>query len=487
MERNSALSAIQSPFRSPPSSPSRPGSKLSVSSPASDRRCSVGLDRFIPPRSPLDPDYSNFLLLDDGAVATSGRAAEPGDASPIQQGVVSSGGEYEAIVPSEYETSLRRQLLQDSRRSNTVLPLTSPSRNAAASALHSPLPLFGSDAPPATQSLRSIPTVPERILDIPELVDDYYLNLVDWSKQNVISIALNKTLYLWNATTGVTTPFMTRREPDNIITSIKWAPESREVLAVGLDSSIIELHDVQRNTLIRTLPGHSGRVSSFSWTGSLLSSGSRDSRILHHDIRAPRAIVARLERHSQEVCGLQWSPNGLHLASGGNDNLLCLWDARQPEPQFVLDRHKAAVKALGWCPHQPSLLASGGGTADRRICFWNTTTGSILNEIDTKSQVCAIQWSVHDRQLVSSHGFTHNQLILWKHHGSGRVSKVIELTGHTSRVLHLAQSPDGTTVVSASPDDTLRFWRIFGSPTKSPSRLKQESSHHGLLSTSQIR
>lgn len=40
--------------------------------------------------------------------------------------------------------------------------------------------------------------------------------------------------------------------------------------------------------------------------------------------------------------------------------------------------------------------------------------------------------------------------------------KVKELTGHTSRVLHMAQSPDGLTVASAAPDETLRFWNVFG-------------------------
>ena len=39
--------------------------------------------------------------------------------------------------------------------------------------------------------------------------------------------------------------------------------------------------------------------------------------------------------------------------------------------------------------------------------------------------------------------------------------KVAEFTGHTSRVLHMAQSPDGTSVVSAAADETLRFWRVF--------------------------
>ena len=30
-------------------------------------------------------------------------------------------------------------------------------------------------------------------------------------------------------------------------------------------------------------------------------------------------------------------------------------------------------------------------------------------------QVCALQWSAHDKELVSSHGYSHNQLILWKY------------------------------------------------------------------------
>ena len=76
----------------------------------------------------------------------------------------------------------------------------------------------------------------------------------------------------------------------------------------------------------------------------------------------------------------------------------------------------------------------------------------------THHQVCALQWSAHDKELVSSHGYSHNQLILWKYPSMVRVA---ELTGHTSRVLHMAQSPDGTTICSAAADETLRFWKVL--------------------------
>ena len=40
------------------------------------------------------------------------------------------------------------------------------------------------------------------------------------------------------------------------------------------------------------------------------------------------------------------------------------------------------------------------------------------------------------------------------------MKKITELTGHTNRVLYTSMSPDHSTLVSGSPDETLRFWKI---------------------------
>jgi cell division cycle 20-like protein 1 (cofactor of APC complex) len=55
--------------------------------------------------------------------------------------------------------------------------------------------------------------------------------------------------------------------------------------------------------------------------------------------------------------------------------------------------HKAAVKAIGWCPSNPSVLASGGGTADRHIRFFSTQTLTQNYSIDTGSQICNLVFS----------------------------------------------------------------------------------------------
>jgi len=227
---------------------------------------------------------------------------------------------------------------------------------------------------------------------------------------------------------------------------------------------------------VRTLEGHTARVGSLSWNQHWLSSGGRDSVIIQHDHRSSNHIVSTYGGHTQEVCGLKWNEDGTTLASGGNENYLCLWDAamsrrnsnergsegrNHESPRLILTQHQAAVKALAWCPFHRGLLASGGGTADRTIKFWNSNSGALLNSVDTGSQVCSLLWSKHQQELCSSHGFSENQLILWRY---PRMTKIQEFKGHTARVLHMDQSPDGSCVVSAAADETLRFWDVFGSP-----------------------
>jgi cell division cycle protein 20 (cofactor of APC complex) len=313
---------------------------------------------------------------------------------------------------------------------------------------------------------RSIPSAPSRILDAPDLLDDYYVNLLSWSDTNILAVALAQTVYLWNASSGDIQELCTFEGTgaDTHVSSVSWVQEGGAHLAIGTSSGATQLWDVQAMKSVRSMGGHTDRVGALSWNRHILSSGGRDSIVVNHDVRIARHATATLTSHTQEVCGLSWSPDGTTLASGGNDNMLCLWDAATSStsrPRFSLTDHQAAVKALAWSPHERNLLATGGGTADRSIKFWNTQTGSLLNSIDTGSQVCALQWNPHEKEILSSHGFARNQLSLWKY---PTMAKIKDLEGHSSRVLHMATSPDGCSVVSAAADETLRFWDVFAPP-----------------------
>jgi len=184
------------------------------------------------------------------------------------------------------------------------------------------------------------------------------------------------------------------------------------------------------------------------------------------------SIVREFKHHKQEICGLKWSFDEKMLASGGNDNKLFIWDAgigRSTDPLCSFEEHSAAVKAVAWSPHQHGLVASGGGTADRHIRFWNANTGVALHKIDTGSQVCNLMWSKNVNEIVSTHGYSLNQVIVWKYPS---MQKLATLTGHSLRVLYLAMSPDGSSIVTGAGDETLRFWNVFPGPrSKTGSRM----------------
>jgi cell division cycle 20-like protein 1 (cofactor of APC complex) len=146
-----------------------------------------------------------------------------------------------------------------------------------------------------------------------------------------------------------------------------------------------------------------------------LTSGSKDKTVLTRDIRSPINYIWKLNGHKQEICGLKWSFDEQQLASGGNDNKLFLWSLHSVNPIFKFNDHNAAVKALAWSPHQHGLLASGGGTADKTIRFWNSLDGRLLNTVDTGSQVCNLMFSKTVNELVSTHGYSQNQVTIWKY------------------------------------------------------------------------
>lgn len=82
----------------------------------------------------------------------------------------------------------------------------------------------------------------ERTLDAPDILDDFYLNLLDWGSSNVVSIALENTVYLWNASDSSTSELVTVDDDDGPVTSVSWAPDGRH-LAIGLNNSHVQLWD----------------------------------------------------------------------------------------------------------------------------------------------------------------------------------------------------------------------------------------------------
>jgi len=306
---------------------------------------------------------------------------------------------------------------------------------------------------------RKISALPYKVLDAPALQDDFYLNLLDWSSLNVLAVGLGSCVYLWSASSSKVTK-LCDVGPEDSVTSVSWT-HAGTYLAVGTLIGHVQIWDTQRGRRSRTMLGHGSRVCAVCWNGPILCSGSRDTNVLQRDARMPSHYTNVLKGHKSEVCGLQWSHDGRQLASGGNDNQLLIWSLHSESPTMRFRDHTAAVKAVAWSPHQADLLASGGGTADRCIRFRNTRTATTVRSIETGSQVCTLAWSKSVNKIVSTHGYSLNEIAVWRY---PNMEQEAILTGHTLRVLYSALSPDGQTICTGAGDETLRFWNVFPAP-----------------------
>ncbi|EJF57183.1 WD40 repeat-like protein [Dichomitus squalens LYAD-421 SS1] len=515
---------------STPSLDSRPGTSEGATPESPERNVHKDYgDRFVPIRDAGDL-RTTFHLMDDATPSTPSKSRIiPTESDAIKEQANSVFGSilHNEITPGSPQrpgspvrppttatanpptTPTRRRLFayHSPSRSNPATPSRrldvptdeayslSPVRAETRHLLESP-----------RRQLRSVCKTPYRVLDAPELADDFYLNLVDWSSTNVLGVGLGSCVYLWTAHTAQVSKLCDLGNLHDTISSVSWVQKGT-TLAVGTLSGRLHIYDANTLQLTRTYErAHAQRIGALSWNSHILSSGSRDRMVHHRDVReAGMRPFKRCQGHRQEVCGLRWSGDGgaqaATLASGGNDNKVCIWDLRGSKrpgglggtqgrvgnvpgsssggddgdtPLWKFHEHTAAVKALAWDPHVSGILATGGGTADKHIRFWNVQTGTMLSELDTGSQVCNLIWSLTSHEIVSTHGFSsttaQNQICIWKY---PTLDMVASLTGHTHRVLYLAMSPEGETIVTGAGDETLRFWNAF--PKKENHQARQES------------
>lgn len=146
---------------------------------------------------------------------------------------------------STYNAILRKELFGETYNSSTSTNSTSANTNASIILVKTEVPILKyrspikSDISPFSLSPmseesqrilsypksppRKIPKQPFKILEASAIQDDFYLNLVDWSSQNILAVGLSNSVYLLNSTTGhVSKLYSTPSEGNEVITSVNW-------------------------------------------------------------------------------------------------------------------------------------------------------------------------------------------------------------------------------------------------------------------------
>ena len=207
-----------------------------------------------------------------------------------------------------------------------------------------------------------------------------------------------------------------------------------------------------------------------------------------------RQALMTLQAHTLPVLKTCWSPDGQFIASGGEDQMIRIWDARTGESVRSLKGHQGEIASLSW-DSQNRFLASG--STDQTIRIWDVHTGKIVSVLSTTAEIVrAVSWSPDGRWLATTTG---SQTYIWDaekhqivHTLKGlkslafafawspdsrklAVAKYLEietwdvatetrekrLSGHQFIIKDISWSPDGNSLASVSMDQTLRVWDVL--------------------------
>ncbi|WVR03803.1 hypothetical protein IAU60_000799 [Kwoniella sp. DSM 27419] len=117
----------------------------------------------------------------------------------------------------------------------------------------------------------------------------------------------------------------------------------------------------------------------------------------------PTVTTHVLADHVDEVWKIEWSPDGMYLASAGKDKTVVIWELKVTQtregcsqfgvvPFVHLKDHHDPLDAMAWAPDGKTLVTS----ADKNVYVWNAKTGEQKPRSSTASQhgdtISAIQW-----------------------------------------------------------------------------------------------
>lgn len=216
------------------------------------------------------------------------------------------------------------------------------------------------------------------------------------------------------------------------------------------------------------------RVCSISPNGVLLATGGEDDTVVIWDV-STRTILRSLEGHEATITSCAFSPDSAFIISGSSNCEIALWDARYSNGNWLcrtIEAHDLGVLCVNFSPtyllnngdketpETTYLLASCGN--DNSVLLWHVKTGatSTITQYQElrghSANVWSCQFSPDGKFLASTGG--DKAVIIWDPLQGAIVQK---LERHSRYVTCCAFTSDGQYLATGSNDKTLILWKLF--------------------------
>jgi WD40 repeat protein len=226
--------------------------------------------------------------------------------------------------------------------------------------------------------------------------------------------------------------------------SVRWSPDGSMLSAIYFDNTTVIFNSTTGKRIVK-LGSHP--IAPGSKNGmSVNCDGQQDCPVPGH---LPSRVSA-------------WSPDGKHLAVGGDNRLVFLYDTTTWQAAKIFSGHRGSVLTLDFSPDS-KYLASGSGTDkvamnnapdENVVKIWDVANGTLVKDLwGHKDGVMEVKWSPNGSRLISVSD--DKSIRLWDRR---TWSQIGELKGHVLGVLSVDFSPNGTMLVTGSRDYTVRLW-----------------------------
>lgn len=105
------------------------------------------------------------------------------------------------------------------------------------------------------------------------------MNIVDWSKSDLLAVGLGNTAYIWGFQNQKVTK-LSSFQHYNMPTLLSWEISEAKTLLVGTLNGLVQLWDPVEGKIVRELRDHQERVGAGSVLNNMLLTGGRDKTII---------------------------------------------------------------------------------------------------------------------------------------------------------------------------------------------------------------